>query len=54
MVKVNDTGKIKFPPIVDPDPDDIFFVISCEFGLASDFITGKFPNFKVSPTNNAT
>jgi hypothetical protein len=54
MVKVNDTGKIKFPQIADPDPDDMFFVISCEFGLASDFITGKFPNFKVSPTNNAT
>jgi hypothetical protein len=53
-VKVNDIGMIKFPSISDPDPDDVYSVISCDFGLASDFITGKFPNYKVSPTNNAT
>jgi hypothetical protein len=38
---------IKFPSMIDPDFEDTASLVSCDFGLASSFIKGKFPSFKV-------
>jgi hypothetical protein len=53
-VKVNEIASPKFPNIYDPDPEDNYSVVSENFGAASMFVTGKFPNYKISPTNNST
>ena len=52
-VKINQFQVLTFPPITDPDLEDQFKV-SYDFSSAASFISGNFPNFKISPKNNAT
>jgi hypothetical protein len=40
--------------VTDPDSEDSYSLKSADFGAASSFITGNFPNYKVSPNNNLT
>jgi hypothetical protein len=51
---INEYYQIKFGKITDPDEPDDTFKVSCDFGGASSFTTGKFPNYLVNPTSNAT
>ncbi len=54
MLTVKDLYQIKFGSVTDPDsPDDSFKAI-CDFGDASSFITGIFPNFLLNPSSNET
>jgi hypothetical protein len=53
-MKVNDFSVIQFPIMTDPDPEDTASLVSCDFGLASNFINGKYPSFKVEPTSNSS
>lgn len=43
----------KFPSLLDPDPGDSGVVSSLSLGKASSFISGKFPNFFLKPTNQS-
>ncbi len=40
--------------MTDPDPDDTASLVSCDFGLASNFIIGKYPSYKVVPISNSS
>ena len=51
-VKVNEIGTIKFPAISDPEKEDLYSLLSADFGSASKFVSGNFPDYKISPTNN--
>ena len=45
---------IQLPDFKDPDLEDIPSLVSCDFGLASTFVMGNFPNYKIAPVSNIT
>ena len=42
------------PPLLDPDPEDTPSLDSYDFGAAASFISGRYPTFKIVPTDNLT
>jgi len=42
------------PDLTDPDLEDIPSLVSCDFGFASTFVMGNFPNYKIAPVSNIT
>jgi hypothetical protein len=53
-MQVNEFRVIQFPPMIDADLEDTASLVTCDFGLASSFIQGKFPSFKVLPNSNTS
>ena len=51
---MNEIKPIQLPDIKDPDLEDTPSLVSCDFGLASTFVKGDFPNYKIAPTSNTT
>ena len=51
---VNDLRTLMFPSMVDPDIEDTASLVSCDFGMASRFIQGRYPSFKIEPSSNDT
>ena len=53
-LSINEYHQIKLGKVTDPDEPDDTYRVSCDFGGASSFTTGKFPNYLVNPKSNAT
>ncbi len=45
---------IQMPGLIDPDLEDTASFVSSDFGLASNFVQGKFPAFRIQPKSNLT
>ncbi len=43
---------LTLPAMDDPDEEDTPSFVSADFGLASSFVQGKFPFYKIQPTSN--
>lgn len=45
---------MRLPALYDPDYEDTPIIIAIDWGLATNFVTGKYPTFLIKPTNNDT
>jgi hypothetical protein len=45
---------MQLPGLTDPDQEDIASFVSADFGLAANFVKGKFPTYKIQPKSNLT
>ncbi len=53
-VKIGMDWQYKFSSMIDPDMEDSSSLKQIDFGKAGEFITGKFPRYKISPRDNIT
>jgi hypothetical protein len=51
---VKDLRTLMFPSMIDPDLEDTPSLVSCDFGMATHFIYGRYPSFKIEPSSNDT
>ncbi len=45
---------LQLPGLDDPDLEDTPSLVTADFGLASSFVQGKFPSYKINPVSNFT
>jgi len=53
-LKIGMDWQYKFSSMIDPDMEDSSSLKQIDFGKADEFITGKFPRYKISPRDNIT